>query len=358
MTDPNTQQNIHMKIMNMLLPDGWKLNVRPGAGIDCSYNDGRLLVAASSQDETTGLVIYPAQATFYSTSRMALQQRAAFSQQWKAFPCTIEQPKSFDAGMHEVAAKVMSDSRVLGSVEPVPVLSEQLPQIVAAANANLVGSGTRISAEAGRLRLSGTFNGKPVEMWMIALQTQRSEPFPGGYSIVTDLPLFAVIFAPPDKLDRSERLLMTVLSSMQVDPQWSNFNQEGVAHMLQMISNANAAVARIHQQMAADNAAAAAQQAQIRAGAANYASQVRSHVAQSRAAALDHSSQQFSLYMGDEAIYKNSAPGQTVQLSSGYDHVWASSTGNTNEYILTDSASYNPNGQAGSSGWTQLQMIH
>ncbi len=357
-TDPNTQQNIHMKIMNMLLPDGWKFNVRPGAGIDCAYNDGRLLVAAATQDETTGILIYPAQATFYSTSRIAMQQRAAFSQQWKAFPCTIEQPQSFDAGMHEVATKLMPDGRVLGSIEPVPGLSEQLPQIVAGANANLARSGARISAEAGRLRLSGTFNGKPVEMWMIALQTQRTEAAPGGYTTISDLPLFAVAYAPPGKLDENDRLLMTVLSSVQVDPEWSNFNQQGVLHMLQMIADANATVARIRRQMEADNAAAAAQQAQIRAGAANYASEVRSNVAHNRAAALDHSSQQFALYMGDQAVYKNPATGQSVQLPSSYGHVWASTTGNTNDYILTDSASYDPNGSAGSAGWTQLQMVH
>jgi hypothetical protein len=45
-------------------------------------------------------------------------------------------------------------------------------------------------------------------------------------------------------------------------------------------------------------------------------------------------------------------------MSSGYDHVWASTTGNTNDYIMTDSAAYDPNGHAGSAGWTQMQMEH
>ena len=64
---------------------------------------------------------------------------------------------------------------------------------------------------------------------------------------------------------------------------------------------------------------------------------VASIIAANRSAALSNSSQQFSLYMGDQAIYKDSATGQSVQLPSGADHVWASTTGNTNDYILTNS---------------------
>ena len=58
---------------------------------------------------------------------------------------------------------------------------------------------------------------------------------------------------------------------------------------------------------------------------------------------------------GDQAIYKDPATGQNVQLSNQYSHAWASTTGNTNGYILTDSATYNPNGQAGSASWTRMQ---
>jgi hypothetical protein len=144
---------------------------------------------------------------------------------------------------------------------------------------------------------------------------------------------------------------------VQIDPQWTAYNQQLISNILQTISNTNATIAHIQQQMMQDNANAAAQQAQIRSNAANYASQVRSSVAQNRAAALDHTSQQFALYMGDQALYHDPTSGQNVQLSSSYDHVWASSTGNNNSYILTDSPSYNPNGQADSGSWTQMQMV-
>jgi hypothetical protein len=44
-------------------------------------------------------------------------------------------------------------------------------------------------------------------------------------------------------------------------------------------------------------------------------------------------------------------------LSSQYGHAWASTTGNTNEYILSDSPSFNPNGQVGSGSWTQMEEV-
>ena len=76
-----------------------------------------------------------------------------------------------------------------------------------------------------------------------------------------------------------------------------------------------------------------------------------------RSAALEHSSQQFSMYMGDQALYHDPTTGGTVQLPSGSTHAWASQTGNTSTYILTDSPSYDPNGKVGGAGWTQMQEV-
>ena len=167
-----------------------------------------------------------------------------------------------------------------------------------------------------------------------------------------------MLYAPPGQLDSNDKLLMTLLSSVQIDPDWTRNAQFFVAALYQKINGAYATVNRIHQQMQQDNANAAAQQQAIRTNSANYANQVHSAVAANRAASLDHSSQQFALYMGDQAVYKDPSTGQRVQMSGGYDHVWASTTGNTSDYILTDSASYNPTGQAGSSSWSQMQVEH
>jgi len=45
-----------------------------------------------------------------------------------------------------------------------------------------------------------------------------------------------------------------------------------------------------------------------------------------------------------------------VQISTGYDHIWVSITGNTGDFIMVDSASFDPNGHVGCSGKTQMQL--
>ena len=359
LTDWQTHQTREFKMMSMLVPVGWLLEVRPGpnfATIDCADTSGRIIVAAASPDKTTGILVFPANASMSSNSQAFLQQKQNIMRNFKgAFNCSLEQPQPLAASLPEGAAKIAPETHIVGQVEHVPGLSDEIPQIVAGANQ---GGGSHITAEAGRLRLAGSFQGRQVEMWLIGLATHRTESVAGGTVTYNDLPLTAVIYAAPGQLDLNGKLLMTMLSSVQIDPEWTRNAQYFVAALYEKINGAYAQVNKIHQQMAQDNANAAAQQAAIRTSTANYRSNVMSNVARNRSAALDHSSQQFALYMGDQAIYKDPSTGQRVQMSSGYDHVWASTTGNTNEYIMTDSASYDPNGRAGSSGWTQMQMEH
>ena len=360
LTDWQTHQTRTFEMMSMLVPVGWQLDVRPGpnfATIDCADISGRIIVSATNPDKNTGIFVIPANATMSSNNQAFLQQKESIMRNFKgAFNCTIQQSKPLAVSLPEDASKILPGVRVVGSVVSVPGLSDELPQIVAGANQR---GDSLINAEAGRLRLTGSFQGHLADMWLIALATHRTESAPGGGSVTyNDLPLTAVIYAPPGQLDQNERLLMTLLSSVQIDPDWTRNAQYFVAGLYEKINGAYAQVNRIHQQMARDNANAAAQQAAIRNKAASYRSQVISSVTQNRSAALDHSSQQFALYMGDQAIYKDTSTGQRVQMSSGYDHVWASTTGNTSDFIMTDSASYDPNGHEGSSGWTQMQLEH
>ena len=359
LTDWQTRHSRDFRMMSMLLPVQWQLDVRPGpnfATIDCADNSGRIIVSASSPDKSTGILVFPANASMSSNNQAFLQQKQGIMRNFKgAFNCSMEQPKPLTAALPEGAAMIAPGSRLVGQVERVPGLSDEIAQVVADANKR---GGSQITAEAGRQRLAGTFQGKQAEMWLVALATHRTEQIPGGSVTYNDLPLSAILYAPPGQLEQNEKLLMTLLSSVQIDPEWTQNAQYFVAALYEKINGAYAQVNRIHQQMAQDNANAAAQQAAIRSDTANYRNNVMSSVARNRSAALDHSSQQFALYMGDQAIYKDPSTGQRVQMSSGYNHVWASSTGNTNDYIMTDSASYDPNGRVGSSGWSQMQMEH
>jgi hypothetical protein len=362
--DLQTHGSRSIQGMTMLVPSDWSFQGQATLPpkFDCNYTVGRFNIATQSADKSTGLQVRALGATVWSNNRAALQQIQQMNQQWSGTEnCQIEPSKSLADGLGGAVSLIVPNGHAVGGVEPVPGMNDQLAASTEQANRLLAQQAmqhrmpaSHLSAEAGRLRFTGTMNGVQVEGWLIAMHTVRSDPSPGGSVDLSDIPLFAIMYAPPGKLDSSEKMLSAMLDSIQINPQWTAYLAQYVQAIMQIKQRAMNQVAQIYVNMAADNAKAAQQQAAIRNGVQNYANQVHSSVAANRAAALDHSSQQFALHMGDQAIYSNPTTGQSVQMSNQYSHAWASTTGNTNEYILTDSPSYNPNGQAGSATWTQM----
>ena len=356
--------------MTMLVPTDWTFQGRIAeiGKMDCNYTIGRFNVMTESPDKTSGVQVRAAGTSVWSQNRAILQQIDQQNRQpWSATMCPIEQPQSLLAQLTKAGSAIFPGGQAIGQLEPIPGLSDKLPAMLDQANQQLNQQAmqqrmpaSHLSAEAGRLRFSGTNQGKPVEAWLIAMQTTRSDPAQGGTIEMTDIPMFAIMYAPPGQLDANEKMFSAMLESIQVNPQWTAYCGAFVQNLIQMKQQAMAQagnnVSQIYANMAKDNAKAAADQAAIRTGTQNYANQIHTSVAANRAAALDHSTQQFSLHMGDQAIYTDPRTGHSVQMSNQYDHAWASTTGNSNEYILTDSPSFDPNGQVGSGQWTQMQQ--
>jgi hypothetical protein len=365
-TDLQTHGNRSILGMTMLVPSDWTFQ---GIAVntpkfDCNYTIGRFNIETHSPDSSTGLSIRALNATVWSTNQAALQQIRQMNQQWSGTEdCKIVPPQALQQGLGGAVEKIVPGGHAIGSVEPVPGLSDQMDQATQQANQMLAQQAAQhgaqpshIRVETGRLRFTGTMQNRPVEGWVIAMHTVRSDPAPGGPVELSDVPLFAVMYAPPGQLDTSEKRLSAMLDSIETNPEWTAYLAQYVQRIVQIKQRAMNQVAQIYANMAADNAHAAQQQAAIRQGTQDYANKVHSNVAANRAAALDHSSQQFALHMGDQAIYTDPSTGQHVQMSNQYGHAWASSTGNTNEYVLTDSPSFNPNGQVGSGSWTQMKQ--
>jgi hypothetical protein len=347
--------------LSMLVPMDWSFEgmatIPPK--LDCAFTMGRFNLRTQSLDKSSGLEVFAQTTSFWSDNRMALQQVEQQNQRpYSAIDCKVEQPSTVAEGLPKIISRFIADGHAVGAVQPVPGLSERLGAEVQQANQQL-GGRSRLAADAGRLRVNGTIAGKPIEAWIVALHSVRTDPAPGGGSNeLSDIPLFAVMYAPRGQLDGQEKMFSAMLDSIQIDPQWTSYIAQFVEQLAQIRQRAMNQVAQIYANMAADNANAAAQQQQIRNGVNDYRNKVYSNVANDRAAALDHSSQQFALHMGDQAIYTDPSTGQHVQMSNQYGHAWASTTGNTNEYILTDSSSFNPNGQVGSGSWAQMQPEH
>ena len=345
----------------LLAPPDWTVRAGGNYVMDCVFTPPRLTIFAARNDGSLGINVYPGMVAAWSDNpRVAQMYRESYPEFAKTKKCEVKAPRSIADDLHDALG--MLKMQAVGEAQPVPGLDEELRRNIQEVNERLAhqqGAGS-MTAEAGRIRFKGMRNGKSLEGWLILVIAKRSLPLPNGQGLVDliDAPLICEMYAVPGQLDGNEKLLEAVLGTIQLNPDWLRYAEQDSRQVQQIMQQAYQKVADIHHQMMQDNLRTQQTIAAIRQGTADHARQVYSNVASDRAAALDHSAQQFSLYMGDEAVYKNPSTGERVQLSSAYGHAWASTTGNGNDYVLTDSPSYDPNGQLGSGSWTQLQPEH
>ena len=346
--------------LSMLVPTDWTFQggLRSEQRHDCNFTFGRLVVLAFSPDKKAGLVSFPAPVSVWTNDRVLAQSIQQDNRQFSGMQdCHMEQPRPLAERIGDIAVALNKTMKPTGPMEPVPGLAGKLAAAVQQANQQLASQGVQITAEAGRIPVRSTDANDDGDGYFTVMQVIRAQRLPSGGTLWSvDLPLEVGTFAPHGQYPRYDSMFQAMLSSIWVNPEYEQNCLQISANVQSIKLQTKQRLNQIAQQMAMDNANAARQQAAIRQDVQNYRSQVYSSVAAHRSAALEHSSQQFSLYMGDQALYKD-PNGGTVQLPSGSTHAWASQTGNTNEYILTDSASYNPNGHAGSAGWTAMQEI-
>lgn len=346
--------------LTMLVPTDWQFQggALPVKRHDCNVTIGRLAVLALRPDKKAGLISLPVPVTVWTNDRSVAQSIQEDNQRFASLQdCRLQQPQPLAQRMNDMVPALDKSMHPSGAFEPLPGIANKLQAAVQQANQQLAQQGVQLTAEVGRIPVRSSDATDTGEGYLTVMQVIRAQRLPGGGTLWTvDTPLQVATFAPQGEYSKYDRMYTAMLESISINPEYER-NTLQVASNIQSIKlQTKQRLNQIAQQMALDNANAARQQAAIRQDAQNYASHVYSSVAAHRSAALEHSSQQFSLYMGDQALYKD-PNGGTVQLPSGSTHAWASQTGNTNEYILTDSASYNPNGHAGSATWTQMLEI-
>ena len=299
-----------MVAYTMLIPTDWtsKLGVYYPRPTDCNMSWGQTSFTATSPDHLTGINVLPIPTSAWSDNQRVIQQIQAQNQQMQRLQkCSIEPLKPFGQSLTEAAKRLIQGGQLVGSPVPVPVFSDQIAAAVAQLNSSLQQQagqqGSRaahVTAEFSRQRFNTLESGSRVDGWVIALQIRREEPLVGGGTFYTsETPLCAVMIAPQGKLDAAEKMMNAMLMSVQYNPEWQQSTAKSSLQLAQIIQQTRTNINRIYQDMAEDNARTARRISQIRSDTKSYASNVQSNVAHNRAAALDHSSQQFSLYMGD-----------------------------------------------------------
>jgi hypothetical protein len=202
--------------------------------------------------------------------------------------------------------------------------------------------GVDAKAEGGKIRITYTENGQPMEEEIYGALSQFVVNYPGNsFSAAYYINNWYIDYlfsfrAPEGQLDSDAKIFETMLYSMQVNPKW-----------YAKIANVKEELAKMNM----DQIKAVGKMGQMIAQAASEMRDDQMRSWEYRQQSQDKISENFSDYIRGVDSYTDSY-GQTVKLPSGYDNAWTNSSG---EYIVSDSPSYNPN--VGSNlNWQQLEL--
>jgi len=172
-----------------------------------------------------------------------------------------------------------------------------------------------------------------VEVWRTPMATML-----GGESVFWYVDYIVSFRAGQGKLDAAADLFTVMIRSLKVNPAWKAAYEQVITQLAQ------AQIGHIKQI------------GQIGAQYAEMGAQMREENLQGfyeRGASGDRRSKDWSETIRDVETYYDPYKGMEVELPSDYGHAWVNSQG---EYIVTDSANFNPNVDTDSTlNWEQMQ---
>jgi hypothetical protein len=141
--------------------------------------------------------------------------------------------------------------------------------------------------------------------------------------------------APRGQLDGREKLFLMMVSTVRMDAQWHG-------RVAQVIANMQAADSK-----------GAADRSKIIAQSGRDTADIIHRTYEGKKQSDERVAQGFSQYIRGVETYRNPSNGETVDLSNAYGHAWA---GRNGEYILSDSANFDPNSALHGS-YTRLEPV-
>ena len=341
-----------MTALTLLIPVGWQFqgSVQYSQAIGCHANLVRLVFRAESPDGRFAMQMFPGNVWQWSDDPTTVRMMQTSNQQMSQFGrrgCDLQPPMAAgDFLRRSVIPAARHEARLVG-IEPMPEIAQQTEQEARQLEQIAAGQGLRVHmrTDVARARLSYNAGGQPAEEWLTAMTYSIGMPAP-TYNMYTGRMGQAMSYtcagdhvfafrAPEGQLDAQEKFFRTILSTIRVDPQWQ-------ARVTQVITNMQAADSKA----AMDRSAIIAKSGQETSRIIHdtYENATKSH---------DRAMEGWSQYMRGVANYRNPYTGETVELSNQYEHAWA---GPNNEYIVTDSANFNPN-SALQGNWTRLEAV-
>jgi hypothetical protein len=214
---------------------------------------------------------------------------------------------------------------------------EELPKLAEAARAAEPApefGGPQMQFTAGRVRVEYEMNGKPVEEDFYCVLNTMLLPQSKLTLQIADK-LYA-LRAERGGLSNLTKIGETMIHSTRPNLQW--FNK--YAQLVQSLT-----------QMQMQRIQAAGEISRIISRTSNEISDMMMKSYEERQASQDRINKNWSQYMRGVDEYRDPVAGRPVELPSGYNNAWVNSAG---EYIVTDSALYNPNVEIGGN-WQKLE---
>lgn len=341
-----------MTALTLLIPSDWQFQgeARYAAAPGCHANLVRLVFRATSPDGQLALEMFPGNTWQWADDPNAVALMRANSRQLAQFGgagCDIVPPLSPEDYLRGVLIpSARRDAQVL-AIEPIPGAVEEIEQKVREAEQAAARQGIRLQlrAAAARARLGYSLNRNAMEEWLTALTFAVAIPGPAfnmytgriGQTLYYNSGADRVfgLRAPAGQLPAQDKVFRLVLSTVRVDPQWE-------ARVMQAIANLQATDIK----GAHDRSAIITQNGR---DISNIINQTYANSSRGRDQALEG----WSKSMRGIETFRNPASGETVELSNQYGHAWA---GPNHEYIVSDSASFNPNVSL-RGDWTRLEPV-
>jgi hypothetical protein len=335
-----------MRALGLLIPADWQFqgNVQYSRSFGCPADLAQVAFRASSPDGRIGLEMFPATHWQWSDDPNSVQMLQASNRQMASFGgkgCDVDPPLSAADFLRRVIVPHYRANAQVGASEPLPEMARQVSdrareQEAAAAR---MGMQVRMRADVARVRIEY----QNSEEWLTAVTFASGVPGPSfnirtgqmGQTLYYSCGAY-VLFgmrAPRGQLASMERFFNMVLSTVHMDPAWEN------------------RVGQVILKMQADNSRAAQQRSAIIAQNGRDINDMIVHGYEERSRIHDSAVAQFDQYIRGVQTFQNPVTGEKVELSNEYGRAWANGTG---EYVLSDSAGFNPNAVL-QGRWTELQ---
>lgn len=335
-----------MRALSLLIPSDWQFqgSTQYSRSFGCPADLAQLSFRASSPDGRVGLEMYPATHWQWSDDPNSVQMLRTSNRQMASFGgkgCDVDPPLNAADYLRRVMAPRYRPNAQVGAAEPLPDMARQVQERVQQQEAAAARMGMRIRMRADVARVRIEYQNS--EEWLTAVTFASGMPGPSfdmrsgrvGQTLYYTCGAY-VLFgmrAPRGQLAGMEKFFNMVLSTVHMEPEWEN------------------RVTQVILKMQADNSRAAQQRSAIIAQSGRDINKMITQGYEERSRIRDSSAAQFDQYIRGVQTFQNPATGEKIELSNEYGRAWANGAG---EYVLSDSASFNPNA-ALHGNWTELQ---